>query len=393
MKKTFTINVPVGRRDNPCRVEVRDGRITAVASETSVRTDYCLTAGLIDLHTHGIESYSYERPAELIAGTACLPRYGVTGVLPTIIPDPGNPQLLDHLRALADALDQVTAVQVPGLHLEGPFVALGGAACKTVPGDTGLLREMIAACRGRVAALSISPDVAGIIPVIEMCRASSIVPFITHTRASVDETVRAIEAGARHATHFYDVFHLPGPADSGVRPVGCVETILADARCTADFIADGVHVHPMAIKATLAAKGPTGIILITDSNIGAGLPAGVYDTPWGYPVRVAPGRGARAEAPGTPKHGVLAGSALTMDEGINNLMQWLDLPEEQIWAMGSANPAQCLAWPNKGVVAPGCDADLVLWQRSDDRYQVACTWVGGELVYRHEEVQLDALVD
>lgn len=68
-------------------------------------------------------------------------------------------------------------------------------------------------------------------------------------------------------------------------------------------------------------------------------------------------------------------------------MQWLDLPEEQIWAMGSANPAKCLARANKGVVAPG------LWQRSSNRYQVVCTWVGGELVYRHEEVQLDALID
>jgi N-acetylglucosamine-6-phosphate deacetylase len=108
-----------------------------------------------------------------------------------------------------------------------------------------------------------------------------------------------------HATHFYNVFYPPAESDPGVRPVGAVEAILADPRASVDFIADGVHVHPTAIRAAIAAKTWAGVILITDSNIGAGLPAGVYDTPWGYRVKVAPGKAARHET-----KNFLAGSAL-----------------------------------------------------------------------------------
>src|SRR5262249_45336740 len=150
-----------------------------------------------------------------------------------------------------------------------------------------LLKDMLAACQDRVAIMSISPDQKNVLPVIVHLKERGIVPFITHTRASVEQTQAAIEAGARHATHFYDVFPVPEEKDPGVRPVGAVEAILADRRVSVDFISDGVHVHPTAIRAAVAAKGWAGVILITDSNIGAGLPSGQYDTPWGYPVHVS----------------------------------------------------------------------------------------------------------
>ena len=72
--------------------------------------------------------------------------------------------------------------------------------------------------------------------------------FIPHTAANVEQTQRAIELGARHATHFYDVFPCPPVVDPGVRPCGAVEAILADERVSVDFILDGVHVDPVAIK-------------------------------------------------------------------------------------------------------------------------------------------------
>jgi len=156
-----------------------------------------------------------------------------------------------------------------------------------------------------------------------------------------------------------------------------VEAVYANSEVTVDFIADGVHVHPLAIRATLAAKGFRGISLITDSNIGAGLPEGLYDTPWGYPVYVKPGNGARI-AGDHPSKGVLAGSALTMNAGIVNLLRWLDLPPAQVWAMGAANPARCVGLTRKGNIAAGMDADLVLW--NDDLTPVS-TWVMGKKVY------------
>ncbi len=340
-----------------------------------------LTPGLIDAHTHGIQHYCYhcdQSPAEFAAALRVLPQYGTTCVVPTIVP-PAKAGLLEPLARLFETLPPGAGAVVPGFHLEGPFVALGGAACPTLPGDVALLDDLIAACGGHVSVMSISPEQKGIIPVIQRLRERNIVPFITHTRASVEQTEAAIDAGARHATHFYDVFPVPEETEAGVRPVGAVEAILADPRASVDFIGDGVHVHPTAIRAAVAAKGWERVMLITDSNIGAGLPPGEHDTPWGYRVRVAPGDAARHAT-----KGFLAGSALTMDIGMKNLLRWLApaLTPAQIWALGTLNPARLLGLTNKGRIAPGADADLVLW---DEQVNVVKTWVGGQCRFPRNE--------
>lgn len=332
-----------------------------------------LTPGLIDLHTHGVMHSLYEAgPDALRAAARELGRFGVTSVLPTIVPQLRS-GWLENLHAIAAAISSVREVHMPGLHLEGPFMAVGGAACPTLPGDLGLLERILEACDGRLAVMSLSPDAPNILPVIRRLRERDITVFLTHTRASVAQTEAALAAGASHATHFYDVFYAPEETDPGVRPAGVVEAVLADPRATVDFIADGVHVHPTAIRAAVAAKTPAGVALITDSNIGAGLPPGVYDTPWGFPVRVAPETAARHATRNT-----LAGSALTMDRGMANLLRWLALPPEQTWAMGTRTPARILRLPDKGRLEPGADADLVLWE---DDLRPARTWVAGVCTY------------
>jgi N-acetylglucosamine-6-phosphate deacetylase len=379
-----------GEEIAPGRLLVEDGTIARVnppadaCPPDATRIDgggRLLGPGLIDLHTHGIAHYQFDSgPESLAAGAKILPSFGVTCMAATIVPK-ARPDLLEHLATIADALPGMEGAQVPGLHLEGPFVALPGAGCDTVPGDVGFLGELLGACRGRVLAMSISPDTPNILPVIERLHELGIAIFITHTAANAEQAQAAIDAGAHHATHFYDVFPLPEQTEPGVRPVGMLEAIYANPSVTVDFIADGVHVHPLAIRAALAAKGFQGISLITDSNIGAGLPEGLYDTPWGYPVYVKPGNGARI-AGDHPHKGVLAGSALTMNVGIANLLDWLKLPPAQVWAMGTANPARCVGLTRKGLIADGMDADLVLW---NDDLTPAGTWVMGKQVYQSSE--------
>ena len=349
-----------------------------------------LTPGLIDVHTHGICQYAYESgPDELIKALGEAPRFGTTCLLPTLY-ELVTKERLGQLAELAAALDDVDRVAVPGFHFEGPFVANTGAALKTLVGDVGLLESLVEATGGRMAAMSLSPETKNVLPVIERLHSMRVPTFMTHTRASVEETQAAIDAGARHATHFYDVFPVPEEKDGGVRPVGAVETILADGRCTVDFICDGVHVHPMAIKAAIAAKGFCGVTLITDSNIGAGMPAGIYQTPIVGLVRVSPENAVRIDDPKHKFYGALAGSALTMDRGIFNLMRWLDLPAAQVWAMGTLNPARLIGLPDKGVIRAGADADLVLWkdesqdsglQDGETGLTALQTWIGGRCVY------------
>lgn len=339
-----------------------------------------VTPGLIDAHTHGMHHYNYDRGAdELRAAAALLPRYGTTTVIPTLVPKMTD-EMWAVLPELANALSHITEVSIPGLHLEGPFVAIAGAACATLDGDLGLLKELLDACAGRVSVMSIAPEKANIIPVIEHLREAGIAPFITHTRASAEQTWAAIEAGARHATHFYDVFPVPEETDPGVRPVGAVEAILAHPEATCDFICDGIHVHPMAVRAAIAAKGVEGVSLITDASFGAGLGPGVYDTPWGYPVEAKHGNAPRIADPEHPFFGALAGSALTMNQGMANLLKWLDRPEEDIWALGTSSPARVLGLTDRGKLKPGMRADLVLWN-DDDALTPAAVWVGGRKTF------------
>jgi N-acetylglucosamine-6-phosphate deacetylase len=338
-----------------------------------------LTPGLIDLHTHGIERFRYDGgPEEVLEATSCLGKYGCTSVLPTLL-GRRDAEFVEYVSAVSRVLSDVSSVAVPGLHVEGPFMARIGVACPTVAGDVGFVRELLAAGEGRVRVMSLSPEVAGIVPVIELLVREGVLPFITHTGASVAETQRALDAGACHATHFYDVFYAPPETDLGVRPVGCVEAILADPRATVDFICDGVHVDPVAVRMGLLCKGWQNVVLITDSNIGAGLPAGEYDTPWGFRIRVRPEEAARV----LPPHelaGALAGSALTMNRGMANLHAWFgeEYASEQLWALATSNPARLIGQASKGVLQVGADADLVLW---GEDFEPVVTWVGGRRVY------------
>jgi len=268
--------------------------------------------------------------------------------------------------------------EVLGFHLEGPFIALTGAISPACLGSPTRQRveTLKQAASGLLTVFSVSPDLAGVIELIPVMGKPV---FTTHTKATVKEMQAGIDAGITHATHFYDVFPCPPEDDPGKRPCGAVEAILADPRVSVDFILDGEHVDPIAVKVALQCKGPDKVCLITDANVGAGLPPGIYEGLGGEEIEIAyPGGPARMTKRGKVPGG-LTGSGLTLNLAVKNAYTMLGVDIPQAFAMASLNPARVLGRADrKGKIAPGYDADLILVDRE---FNVKATWVRGDRVF------------
>jgi N-acetylglucosamine-6-phosphate deacetylase len=338
-----------------------------------------LVPGFIDLHIHGSGNFLVDNGPDALLGLCrLLPSFGTTGFLPTVCPRPKG----EDSRFLASlAAVRSDGAEILGFHLEGPFLTLTGALPADALGqaDPERVRALRRSAAPHRAVFSVSPDFAGILDLLPLMCEGGIPAFMTHTRCTSAQAMAAIDAGVRHATHFYDVFPVPPETEPGARPCGAVEAALADPRVSVDFILDGEHVEPVAVRLALACKGPDRVCLITDANMGAGLPPGRFTWAGGEEIVFAyPGGPARL-GPNTRFPGGLAGSGLTMDRAVRNALRLLALELPQAVRLASLNPAQVLGLDKvKGRVAPGYDADLVLLDR---HIAVRGTWVGGERVF------------
>lgn len=368
-------------------VEVRDGRIHRVAPSGAIEAaDHeivdaegrYLAPGFIDVHIHGVHDKLVDAGADHVAGMCeILPRYGVTGFLPTIVPPPPGEDaaLISGIAGLRPA-----GTQILGIFFEGPYLGHPGAMPEEAMGrpDPTRVERLIEAAQGVPIVFAVAPEVPGVVDLIPTMGRNGTPVFITHSSATVEQGKAAIEAGARHGTHFYDVFPCRDVEDPGVRPCSVVEALLADPRASVDFILDGEHVHPVAVEMALRCKGPDRVCLITDANLGAGYPPGVYkglgDTEVEFAYDGAPARMTK----NTRIPGVLAGSGLTMNRAVRNAVSMLNVDVSLAVRMASANPAQVLGIHNrKGRIERDFDADLVLL---NDDFTVSATWVGGRRV-------------
>jgi len=343
------------------------------ADETLDAAGFYVAPGYIDLHIHGARGLAAHKSVEEVEGLSrVLPEYGVTGFLPTITPFSSEEKDLAYLRSLTGIVADGTSVL--GYFLEGHFLQLTGAIANIPKNRTKKrVNDLIEAAAPYKLVFGISPEVEGIEQLIPEMTKQGFPAFITHTMANATQTKKAIEAGATHATHFYDVFPYPGNKENGVRGCGTVEAIMADPRANVDFILDGEHVEPIAVEMALVCKGRDNVSLITDANVNAGLPAGRYSgldnteiivEYEGGPARIADG----------PLKGGLTGSGLTMDRAVRNAVALLGLDIPLAVAMGSANPARVLGLQGqKGYIKEGYDADLLLL---DKELNVLKCWVG-----------------
>ena len=295
--------------------------------------------------------------------------FGTTAILPTLITDrPGAATA-----AIAGAVEAVAAGgAVAGLHLEGPHLAPARKGTHLAglmrPMSDADLAELVAAARAlpalllTVAAEQVTPD-----QVRALVTAGATVS-LGHTDCTMDQAAALFAAGATGVTHLFNAM-----SGLGHRAPGLVGAALDAPQVWAGIIADGVHVDPAALRIALRAKrGPGWLFLVTDAMalVGSDRDSLALN---GRTIRrqAAPGTVSRL----TLEDGTLAGSDLDMATAVRFAVQVLEVPLDEALRMASLYPATFLRLSDRGRIAPGCRADMVLL---DQDLQVQRVWVGGE---------------
>ena len=344
-----------------------DGYVTRTIDASS----WNLLPGFIDLHVHG--ACGHEAMDALPAGLQIMARFyaqrGVTSFLPTT--------WTNSHAATKQALDVITELTGPvkngatilGAHMEGPFLsaAKSGAQAPQFIRRANRSDVLDYLDNNPVRLLALAPEFEENLWLIDECVRRGITVSAAHTSATYEQMLVAVEHGLSQATHTFNAM-----IGLGHREPGTVGAIMSLPQIRAELIADNIHVHPAAMKILVQVKGPDKVILVTDAIRGCGMPDGEYPID-NRTIRVRDGA---ARLP----DGTLAGSILTMDRALRNIMQATGLSLREAWPMTSLSAARSIhAAASKGSLEVGKDADLVLL---DADLEVRLTVAEGEIVFQ-----------
>lgn len=361
-------------------VLIEDGKISRVgkADEMTVpsavdRIDargMILIPGLIDLQIDGAFGYDFtQRPEKIWDAAGQLVAYGVTSFLPTIVST-----TFKRVSEAQDSLEQgppagFLGATPLGLHVEGPFLnpeKKGAHNPKYLQKpDVREVEEW--SLQNGVRMVTLAPELDGALDVIEKLVEQGVIIAAGHSTAGFEETRAAIAAGVRYATHIFN-----GMPPMHHREPGVAGALLADERVTVGLIADGIHVHPALIKTIWQFLRDDRLNLVTDAISALGKDPGTYKM--GEMTVTVTGETCRLA------DGTLAGSILSLDKALRNLLSFTGCSLADAVRTVTSTPAAVLRIADqKGQIAPGFDADLVLLNRN---HRVVATLVRGEIAFQ-----------
>jgi len=315
--------------------------------------DYLLP-GFVDVHIHAFRGHDTMRgEADIRAMSRDLYNEGVALFCPTTMSASVEETRTAVLAAEAVRLTpEARGARVAGAHMEAPFLSpeKAGAQMKQYfqSPSWSAFEAMTGGLTGAVRLITLAPELPGSEAFIRRAAAEGIHVSVGHTAATAAQTHLAADWGADHVTH---TFNAQTPLHH--REPGVPGASLVDDRLYCELIADGVHLHPDAVRLLVRCKGARRAVAITDAMEAAGLPDGGYSL-GGQRVIV---RGAEARL----ENGTLAGSVLTLRLALENLIHRFGIAPEAACAMCTSTPAASIGEEKAGRIRPGSPAPLTRW--------------------------------
>ncbi len=364
-------------------IEIGYGETIESVRATSERPAQWIAPGWVDIQVNGFAGVDYNSPTtphdEIARSVRMQYSAGVTRFYPTVIT--GAPQdMLAALRNLTRAKETLAeGIAMDGFHVEGPHISpdegpRGAHPRHCVrPPDIDEFRRWQDATGGRVRVVTVAPEWPEAPRYIEAVARENVVVSIGHTAAEARHIQDAVKAGATMSTHLGNGAH-----SVMRRHPNYIWEQLAEDRLQASFIVDGIHLPQSYLRVALRAKGVDRAVLVTDASSPAGCAPGRYRLGEQEVELTADNRVVLA---GQDR---LAGSALRMDRGVENLMRLGDLSLAHAVRLATVNAARAGRVPGRERgLAAGERADFVLFD-FDPRtksIQVQATYVGGRKVW------------
>ncbi|ELL0577421.1 N-acetylglucosamine-6-phosphate deacetylase [Vibrio cholerae] len=330
-----------------------------------------LLPGLLDSHVHGSKGCDVMDATHESLNTLSLyfASLGVTAFVATTVTAPVAKIRAALTQVAKSKQEGVAGAEILGAYLEGPYFTEKNKGAHPTQWFRELaleeLDDWVSYSDNQLLKVALAPEKSGALEAIRYLDAHGVKVMLGHSDASYDQVQLALDAGAKGIVHCYNGMRGLHHRDPGVVGAG-----LLHPECYVEMIADGHHVHPAAIEVAHRCCG-SRMTLITDAMCATGMPDGQY-TLGEYQVEMQQGVV-------TTQSGGLAGSSLTLLDGVKNIQRWLNLPVEQAWLMASLTPATSLGIQHQlGTLEVGKYASMVAI--SSD-FSIEKTWVKGRLVF------------
>ncbi len=366
---------------------VENGRIKAIESHWQVSPHpeqvqvidarrFLVIPGLIDIHVHGsVGSDTMDAtPDSLTNMSAFFVKHGVTSFLPTTITQ-SRQATNTAVQNVLQYREEDGGAHPLGIHLEGPYLSreYKGAQPAEFLRDPEPSEYQKWFETGIIQRMTIAPELPGSLDLIRAGVRYGVRFSAGHTGASYAQIKQAMNEGLSQSTHTFN-----GMAGLHHREPGVLGAILSDDRITCEVIADGVHVHPAVLQLLVRLKGVERVILVTDAIRAAGLEDDSYDL--GGQFITVHEHIARTAAGG------LAGSTLTLERAVWNMVHMGEVSIQHAVTMATANSAAAAGFAGqKGVIKPGVDADITI---VDSDFNIWLTMISGKVVYHSTNHEL-----